>query len=108
MLNNLLIDASETRPFGKHWDVSVHLPINFDALYHFFPVGFQPAVEIVQVMDTRHAPRNGVKKFGRHRFAQRVMTLLLPSRYQIKLPLCDPAVQFREERKSKRLNSSTE
>src|SRR5690606_320669 len=52
------------------------------------------AIEIVQIMDTRHTACNGIEQFGRHRLTKRVVTLLLPARNKVKPTLGDALVQL--------------
>ena len=59
----------------------------------FFPVSFQPAVEIVE-FDAGNASGGGIEEFARQRFAHRVETLLLPSGYQIVSFLPDHPVKL--------------
>ena len=61
------------------WDVSMHLAIDLDVLYHFVSVGFQATIHIVN-LDACDSSRGGVIEFRRQVLSQGViLAMLLPS-----------------------------
>ena len=60
----------------------MHFPLDFDRFHNVPAVTFQPAIEVVKV-DAADASRRPIVQFGWDGFAQRVMTLFLPSAHQI-------------------------
>ena len=44
----------ESGIFGQIGDVAVHFAIYLDIFYYYFAIGFQSAIEVVQVFDTRY------------------------------------------------------
>ena len=72
MVNALLADACEACILGQIRDVAVHLAIDFDVLDDLFPIGFQSAVEVVQVMYATHLAGGSVEELGGNRLRERV------------------------------------
>ena len=61
----------------------MHLAIHFDILHHFIAVGFEAAVEVVEVFDTAHLARSGIEKFGGNGLGERVIAFLLITRDKV-------------------------
>ena len=95
MMHNLFADAVEARVFRKIRDVSVHLSIHLDILYHILAISLQSAVEVVQVMYSADFPCRRVENLCRNGFRQWVVALLFISGYKVKLVLGNHAVKFR-------------
>ena len=61
----------------------MHFAIHFNVLHHIFFVGFQAAIKVVQVFDARYFAGGGIEQFGGEGLRQRVVTFLLPARYEV-------------------------
>ena len=72
----------------------MHLTVHFDMFYDLFAIGFQSAVEVVQVFDARYFAGGGIEQFGGEGLRQRVVTFLLPARYEVIAVLGNHAVEF--------------
>ena len=62
-MHHLLADFGETGILGQVRDIAVHLAVHLDILHHIYAIGFQAAVEVVEILDAAHAPRRGVEEF---------------------------------------------
>ena len=69
--------------FRKIGNVTVHISVHLDAFDYLVTVGFQSAVEIVQIFYSRNKAGSGIEKFCWDSFAQRVVTLLLVTRNKV-------------------------
>lgn len=94
VVDRFLADFLESGDFGEVGHVAVHVAVHLDMLDHFGAVGFQAAVEVVQVLDSAHAPGRGVEQFGGQGFRQRVVAFFLPSAHEVVSVLGDHAVEF--------------
>ena len=54
----------ETGIFCQIGNETVHLAEHLYVLYHITAVGFQPAVEIVKVLNAAHLACRGIEEFG--------------------------------------------
>ncbi len=52
VLHDLLLNIREACPLGNHRNVAMHLSIYFYGFHHILLISFQPAVEVVQIMNT--------------------------------------------------------
>lgn len=71
----------------------MHLAVDFDVLHHFLAIGFQTAVEIVQVLDSAHAAGRGVEQLGRQGFRQGVVAFLLIPRNEVVALIGDHVIE---------------
>ena len=79
VVNHLLANLGEPRPFGDDWNVAVHLAVNLNVLHHILAVGFQSAVEVVK-LDFGDSAGGGIEEFGRDVLQHHiVVTLFLPA-----------------------------
>ena len=95
MVYHLLANAIETCILCQIGDVTVHLAIHLDIFDHVLAIGFQSAVEVVQVLDTAYLARSGVKQFGGQGLRQGVISLLLIARDKVKPIYLDHLKQTR-------------
>ena len=72
----------------------MHLAVDFDVLDHVVAVGFQSAVEVVQVSDTADFSCRGVEEFGRESFRERVVAFLFVARDEVVALFHDHSSQF--------------
>ena len=63
MVYHLLANLVEARILCQIGNVTMHLAIHLDVLHHISAVGFQSAVEVVQVLDATHLAGRRVEKF---------------------------------------------
>ena len=96
MVHRFLGDSRISRILRKIRNISVHLPIDLDALYDLVLVCLESAVHIV-----KSYPRNfacgGIVEFGRDVFSQFVvLTMLFPSRNNVPTVLDNHAVHLRD------------
>ena len=97
MVNGLFSNLVEASNFCEIGHIAVHLTIDLNVLDHFLAIGFQSAVEVVQVFDTADLPGCGVEELCRNGFRQRVslFAVLLESAHQVVAIFLDHTVQFR-------------
>ena len=68
MMNNLFSDAVEACILSKVGNVTVHFSIHLNILDDFPAIGFQSAVEVVQILDAGYSTGCGIEQFGRNGF----------------------------------------
>jgi hypothetical protein len=83
VLHHFLAYAGKTGQFGQIGYVAVHVAVHFDMFHHIASVGFQPAVEVVQILYAAHTACRGIEQLGGHGLRQRVVALLLIARHQV-------------------------
>ena len=83
VLHHLFADAAEAGVLGQVGDVAVHLAVDFDVLDHVLAIGFQSAVEVVEVVDAAHLSCRGVEEFGGEGFGDGVVAFLLVAAHQV-------------------------
>ena len=96
MLHHLFTNLAETGILGQVGDVTMHLAIHLNILYHILAVGLEATVKVVQVLDTRHLARSSVEELRGQCLRQRVVTLLLVARHEIVALLSYHAIQARD------------
>ena len=95
MLNLFLANACESSDLGQVGHIAVHVTIHLDVLHDLLAVGFQAAVEVVQVVDAAHASRGSVEQLSGYGLAERVITFLFPATHEIITILGNHAVELR-------------
>ena len=94
VVHHLLAYFGETGIFGQVRDIAVHLAVHLDILHHIYAIGFQAAVEVVEILDAAHAPRRSVEEFCGNGFREGVVAFLLIARHEVVAVLRNHAVQF--------------
>ena len=94
-MHDLFADSFETGLLGQERDEPVHFAVNLDAFDHLVAVGFQAAVEVVQ-LDSGSQPRRAVEEFTRQRLPDRIEPALFPSADQVVSLFGNHPVQFRD------------
>ena len=54
MVNHLFADAGKAGILGEIRNIAVHFAVDFDVFHHIAAIGFQSAVEVVEVLDAAH------------------------------------------------------
>ena len=83
MLYNLLTNFVEAGILGQIGNVTMHLAIDLDILHHCLAIGFQTAIEVVQVLDAAHLTGCRIEEFRGQGLRQRVVALLLIAAHQV-------------------------
>ena len=94
MVHHFLADFLEAGVLGQVRDVAVHFAVYFYILDHLFAIRLQSAIKVVQVFDARYFAGGGIEQFGGEGLRQRVVTFLLPARYEVIAVLGNHAVEF--------------
>lgn len=94
MHDNLFSYLAEPRLLCHVGEETVHVVVDFKALYHFVFVCLEAAVEVVQLYP-RYRSHRGVEELGRHRLGERIVAFLLPARNEIVALLGDHPVKLR-------------
>ena len=68
MMNNFFSDTVEACILSKVGNVTVHFSIHLNILDDFPAIGFQSAVEVVQILDAGYSTGCGIEQFGRNGF----------------------------------------
>ena len=93
VVHHLLPYAVKARVLGQVRDVSVHLSVDLYVFHHLPAIGFQAAIEVVQVVDAADFAGGSVEKLGRDGFGERVVTLLLIPGNQVILLFHDHVIE---------------
>ncbi len=96
VFHHLLSDFVESGVFCEVGYVAVHVAVNLYSLHNLLPVGFQSAIEIMQVLDAAYFAGCGVEEFCGYGFRQGVIAFLLPTAYKVISILCNHAVKLRD------------
>ena len=96
MVHHLFADLLIAGILRQVGDIAVHVAIHFDMLHHLTAICLQATVEVVEVLDSRHAPCCGVEELGGDSLRQRVIALLLPSRHQVVAIFGDHPIELRD------------
>lgn len=96
MVDYLLAYASEAGIFGEIRDVTMHVAVDLDVLDDLIAVGFESAVEVVEVLDAADTACRGIEQLGGYGLGEGVVTFLLPSADEVVAVLGDHAVEFRD------------
>ena len=83
MLYHLLTNLIKAGILRQIRNITMHLTIHLDILHHRLAIGFQTAVEVVQVLDTAHLPCCGIEEFRGQGLRQRVVTFLLIAAHKV-------------------------
>ena len=78
-MDNLLAYAAEAGVFRQIRDIAVHVTVDLDMLNDLTTIGFQSAVEIMEVVDSRNFAGCGIEELCRYCLRQRIVALLLPA-----------------------------
>ena len=94
VVHNLLANLVEASVLGEIRDVAVHLAIDLNVLDDVLAIGFQAAVEVVEVLDAAHLACRGVEELGGNGFRERVAlpAVHLIAAHQIVSVLCNHTV----------------
>ena len=83
VMYHFLANLVEAGIFCKIRNVSVHLTVNLNILYHVSSIRLQSAVEVVKVFHAANLACRSVEELGGNGFRQWVVTFLLISRYEV-------------------------
>ena len=75
MVYRLLAYLVEAGVLCQIWYIPVHLAIHLDVLHHILAVGFQSAVEVMQIMYSAYLPCRGVEELCRNGLGEGVALL---------------------------------
>ena len=83
MLNHLLANLAKSSLLGQVGDVAMHLTIYLNIFHYSLTIGFQTAVEIMQVLDATDFTSRSIEKLRGQRLRQRIVALLLVATHQV-------------------------
>ena len=93
MVHHLFADLVEAGILGQIRDVTVHLAVDFDVLHHVAAVGFEAAIEVVQVVNARDFACRGVEELGGNGLGEGVVAFLFVARHEVVALVNDHAVE---------------
>ena len=83
MLHFFLCNTLKTSIRRQNRNISVHIAIDIYGLYNLFFIGFQTAVEIVQI-HSRNLSRRCIEELGRQVFSHHIIkSFLFPARHNV-------------------------
>ena len=94
MVYHLFTDFLESGVLCQIRYITMHLTVHFDMFYDLFAIGFQSAVEVVQVFDAWYFAGSSIKQLGGQCLWNWIISLLLPAGYQVVAILCNHPVKF--------------
>ena len=94
VMNHLLAYLLKSRILCQIRHIAVHIAVYLDVLHHLVAIGFQAAVEVVQIVYAAHLAGGGIEEFGGNCLRQRVVALLFPPRHQVVAVLGNHTIQF--------------
>ena len=93
VVHHLLAYLAEAGVLCQIWYVAVHLAVDLNVLDHILAVGFQAAVEVVQVWYSAYLACRGIEKLCRNGLRQWVVAFLLVARNEVEAVLGNHLVE---------------
>ena len=95
MLYHLLANLAKTGLLGQVGYVTMHLAIYLNIFHDSLTIGFQTAVEVMQVLDATDFASRSIEKLRGQRLRQRIVALLFVATHKVITLLLNHTVQVR-------------